>query len=420
MTGEGRETRDEGTPPAPPRLASLRAELLVSLAALATAAIALVAVTISAFGAMLDDRGTAWGLATMIAGDIVVFLLLGAYLIRRHVLLPIDDMVAAADEIAQGDLSRRLARGRTRELDRLAAAINAMTDRLIEERAQVVRVEKMAGIGRLAAGVAHEIGNPLGAINGYTYLLRQRLAGDAQSRDVVAAVEREAGRIDRIVRGLLDYARPRRGARGAVRLDEAVATVSRLLADQGALRGVRLTTRVAPGIPPLEGDQHEMEQVLVNLVLNAVDAMPGGGTIVVAARRGTLEELTTERVHREGDPFYVTVLRAPNARLATWLAAAGSPREMIQLVVADSGPGIPDEDRERVFDPFFTTQDPGKGTGLGLAIVARLVEEMRGTIWVRRAREGGAAFVLVFPLAVGAPRGRGTPARAPAVAAGAA
>ena len=387
---------------------SLRTELLVSLALLATTAILLAVVTAVVFGTMLDQPGATMWLTFMVTGDVAVFIVLGGYLIGRHVLAPIDEVVAAADEIRGGDLTRRVPAGGSTEFARLATAINWMTDRLIEERAQVVRVEKLAGIGRLAAGVAHEVGNPLGAVNGYTFLLRKRLVGDGEALALVDAVERESGRIDRIVRGLLDYARPRRGARGAVDVADAARTVATLLRDQGAMRGTAVTLRLASALPPLAGDQHEMEQILVNLALNAVDAMGGEGTLHIVARRATLDDVTTQRLYREGDRHYVVVPRAPNARLESWLAAAGRPPEMLQLVVADSGPGVADEDRERIFDPFFTTKEPGKGTGLGLAIVARLVDEMGGTIWVRAAREGGAAFVLLFPLA-GASRAR-TPA----------
>ncbi|HEU4563722.1 MAG TPA: ATP-binding protein [Gemmatimonadaceae bacterium] len=383
------------------RLVSLRTELLFNLALLATAALLLAVATVVVFGSLLTEERTALWLTLLIAADVAVFVALGGYIVRRQVLRPLEAMVAAADDITRGNLARRMPGAENAELDRLATAVNWMTERLLEERAQVVRAEKMATIGRVAAGIAHEIGNPLGAINGYTYVLRQRVGGAPEGLEVVASIEREAGRIDRIVRGLLDYARERRAPGGAVSLSDTALGVTELLRAQGVLKNVRLGLTLAADLPPIPGDPHEMEQALVNLLVNAVDVLPDGGAVNVVTRRATLADITKEREYRRGDPPYIGVERAPNARLQSWLRAAGHPEEMLQLIVADSGPGVPDEHRERIFDPFFTTKEPGKGTGLGLAIVARLVDNLGGTIWVRRAREGGAAFVLLFPIARG-------------------
>ena len=186
------------------------------------------------------------------------------------------------------------------ELARLATSLNRMTTRLLEEQTLVVRAEKMASVGRLAAGIAHEIGNPLGAINGYTHLARRRLR-DRGLEDELDAIERETTRIDRIVRGLLDYARPRRATPESIGIEECVERVVTMLRDQGALREVEVRTEIPSGVPALSGDRHELEQALVNLLLNAIDAMDGRGAVTIAARADSLASLRDDAAVREGD-----------------------------------------------------------------------------------------------------------------------
>jgi two-component system, NtrC family, sensor kinase len=323
----------------------------------------------------------------------------GAYLVRRLVIRPVDEIVAAAEAIAQGDLARRAPPMGSVELARLATSLNRMTTRLLEEQTLVVRAEKMASVGRLAAGIAHEIGNPLGAINGYTHLARRRLR-DRGLDDELDAIERETARIDRIVRGLLDYARPRRTTPELIAIDECVERVVAMLRDQGALKEVEVHTEILAGVPPLSGDRHEFEQALVNLLLNAIDAMQGRGAVTIAARGDSLASLRDDVALRKGDSPSVLAERERHPRVRAWLHRVGEPSRILTVTVADSGPGVDPEDVERIFDPFFTTKPPGKGTGLGLAIVARIVDNLGGVVWVRPAREGGAAFVMMFPLGV--------------------
>src|SRR5205085_11663229 len=137
------------------------------------------------------------------------------------------------------------------------------------------------------------------------------------------------------------------------------------------------------------GSRHELEQALVNVLLNAVDAMSGTGSISIILRRATRGELLSG-AHRASDSG-ARVTNLPSMRVSRWIESADV-QHVVMLAVTDSGPGIPEADVERVFEPFYTTKDPGKGTGLGLAIVARAVENAGGTIWVSASREGGAAF----------------------------
>jgi hypothetical protein len=144
------------------------------------------------------------------------------------------------------------------------------------------------------------------------------------------------------------------------------------------------------------GDRHDLEQIFVNLMLNAVDAMAGRGSLSVIIRRTTRAELQAGgRRTQDGH-----TLHPPNARTMQWLRSAGAPgaEDVAMVIITDSGPGILVEDAERIFEPFYTTKEPGKGTGLGLAIVARAIDNLGGTIWVTRARGGGAAFRILLPV----------------------
>jgi hypothetical protein len=382
---------------------SLKAEMILSLAVLSTAALSLAALNVIVLRDLVMSRHGALYLAVLIVADVIVFVTFGAYKVQGLVLDPLDRVVEATEAIANGDLSRRVPQGATIELARLARSINRMTSRLIEEQAQRGHLEKVASVGRLAAGVAHEIGNPLGAIGGYAHLLRRSMNGNADAADAIVGIERESARIDRIMRGMLDYARPRHRALEPTSLNDVVRRVTEMLTDQGALRQTTVTFGLNDDLPFLTGDGHELEQVMVNLLLNAVDAMDGGGSVTVVTECIPFAEITESGDRRRGDPAGIAVERQPNARVRAWLRSVGELREVVTLVVADNGPGIPWSETERVFDPFFTTKDPGKGTGLGLAIVARIVEGLGGTVWVREAREGGAAFVMYFPVPVQAP-----------------
>jgi signal transduction histidine kinase len=383
---------------------SLRAELLLSLAVLGTAALSLAALNVVVLQGLVASAHGALYLAALIVGDVVVFVAFGAYKIRGLVLEPLESVVDTTEAIAGGDLSRRVPPGATTEFARLARSVNRMTGRLLEEQAQRIHLEKVASVGQLATGVAHEIGNPLSAIAGYTHLLRRGMNGNGNAThagdaaDALAGIERESARIDRIMRGMLDYARPRRRIIESVDLNTTAHQVVCMLRDQGALRRVRTNLWLHPELPAVQGDAHELEQVLVNLLLNATDAMDGDGIVSVCTRRCPFNEVARTAPRRRADPAQLTVPREHSARVRAWLTTIGEPREVIELVVADSGPGIPPSESERIFDPFYTTKEPGKGTGLGLAIVARIVEGLGGTVWVRQAREGGAAFVMYFPI----------------------
>jgi hypothetical protein len=381
-----------GTPGGP--LRSLRTELLFNLAFLTSAAVVLASLT-TLLVASLDPDAAVWTLWILWAASTLLFVLFGRHLVRRLVLTPLSELSAEADRLANGDVSASPAVFETRELAHLADRFHSMAEQLLDVQSQAVRAEKLAGVGRLAAGVAHEIRNPLGAFGNYVEVLRQRGADAA----LVEGMRREVARMDRIVEGLLDYARP-----GAPSGDASLAEIARdvvgFLGDQGALKAHEIVLEVSDSLRPVRGDRKALEQVLVNLVLNARDASPEGGRIWVGAVPKTFVPRNVPE-HRAGDGNGAGTApdRPGAAGRRPWRPDLPAGTAGGLLYVADEGPGVPEDERERIFDPFYTTKDPGKGTGLGLAIVARTVHDAGGVVWVDRAREGGAVFKVFLPQA---------------------
>ena len=363
------------------RTRSLRTELLVSLGFVTSAAVILVGLTTLLLTGG-DLRDTIRPLGALWLGSTTVFVIFGMSVLHRLVIRPLRRLTAEADALAAREFRPQQSDYGSVELDRLAARYRAMAEDLLDVQSHVVRVEKLAGIGRLAAGVAHEVRNPLGALGTYVEVLQRRGTDPAVTDDMRCAIER----IERIVQGLVDYARPGHpavngSATASTDLSASVRRVLDFLGAQGTLRDHAVDVALAADLPPVRGDEHLLEQVVVNLVVNACQAAPRGRVVVgtVAKDFDTREAPATEPRRRRR------------------VIADGIPG--VLLYVADDGPGVPEADRERIFDPFYTTKDPGEGTGLGLAIVARTVHESGGVVWVDRSREGGAVFMVFLPIA---------------------
>jgi signal transduction histidine kinase len=311
--------------------------------------------------------------------DFLLLLVVGSYLLSTSVVVPIRRLLAATRRIAAGDLSGTVDIPGSKEVAELGDAFNTMVVALREKREEVeanvaslnranreimearneaIRSEKMASVGLLAAGMAHEIGTPLAAIMGYSGILAEELAGDPEKSDYLRRITEESKRIDRIVRGLLDYARPKGARREEIEVLPLLEKVVELLAAQGALKLLEVTIEAEPALPRLHADPYQLEQLLINLIMNAKDAMPKGGRLQLKGVR----------------------------------TGAG-----VAIEVADTGAGMPPEHLPLVFDPFFTTKEPGKGTGLGLAIAARIAESCGGTLTVQSELGEGSRFRLTLP-----------------------
>lgn len=288
-------------------------------------------------------------------------------------------------------------------LQKNVASLEHTNRELVEARAEIVRTARLASVGTLAAGIAHEVGNPLGAIIGYVDVARARAARGNANPDLLDDIREEAGRIDRIIKSLLNYARPRDEEEHSEAPAVVIARVRELLEHQGRLAGVETYWDVRPDTPDVVMNTHRLEQVLVNLLLNALDATDGAESRSIGVRaygdRGEMSGLPTRR---EDDPPGVNYMH--RRRISRDDGGRGVDpvflAERVAVIeVSDNGPGIPPGDLAQVFDPFFTTKEPGRGTGLGLSICARLVESMGGRIDAENAPMGGARFIIRLPAA---------------------
>ena len=329
-----------------------------------------------------------------LAAAVGLLVLLSVVLLERGVVRRLSGVDAALDAIGlagEGELIPESGDA----LGRLDASVNRLVARLREERARtraqivdlqhsnqlladekrtlretrsdLARSERLASVGRLAAGVAHEVGNPVSAVIAYAALLREKLARTSTAAGAAATeaigpaaeyaerIEREAARIDRILRDLLDLARPGPPRLEPVDLAQAVAEARGLVEPQPEWSGVVLVVDLPPGLPQVAAEQHYVVQVLVNLLANA-------------AKAGA------------------KVLRL----------TGGVEVEAVLLEVADDGRGIPPEALPHLFEPFFTTAAPGQGTGLGLALCHATMERVGGAISARAGASGGAVFTLRF------------------------
>jgi signal transduction histidine kinase len=237
--------------------------------------------------------------------------------------------------------------------------------RLEETQAQLIQSAKLAAVGELAAGVAHEINNPLTSIIGFTRLLLEDLPPDHQMYADLETIDREAARARQIVRGLLDFARAGDPVLAPVDLNALVEETVMLVYTRSVQAKVSLAKDLLP-LPQVMLDANQIKQVLVNLLNNAVQAMPDDGQLTVATR---LTECEIDDIH------------CP----------------MAAVYVSDSGVGIPPENLERIFDPFFTTKEVGQGTGLGLSVSYSIIKKHNGKIEVESAPGVGSTFTILLP-----------------------
>jgi len=401
----------------------LRRELLFAFGLLFGAGILIASVGIALLLPILDSpTDAAFYVLTLLLAESVVIAVFAGRTLGKTLLEPMDRLVEDIKTIASGAYEQRVHPVPTHELQTVADSVNALAERLIrdqralaenvesldetnqallEARAQVIRAARLASTGTLASGIAHELGNPLGALLAYVDVARSRAEAKGNDTDLLDSIRDEAVRIDRIIRTLLDFARFRKAEAGSQSVWPVVERVRDLLEAQGRLDGLECHWEAEDDVPPVIMDAQRLEQVLVNLLLNALDAVSGleEGSVRVTLRaeagHGALLPL-----RRKGDPpgiNYAHRRRVAWADEAPPTAPLLSSERVVVLTVEDNGPGMPPEHLDDIFDPFFTTKEPGEGTGLGLALSAQFVEGMGGEIVAANREDGGAVFTLRLP-----------------------
>jgi signal transduction histidine kinase len=314
----------------------------------------------------------------------LALLVLAYFALTRLIVRPLDRLARAAERVAGGARQLLVPNTSVRELADLGVSFAIMTERLLQEedklrfkideveraterlkeaQARLVRSERLASVGRLSAGLAHEIGNPISALMGLQDLVLAGGLSLEEERDFMQRMRRETERIHGILRDLLQFARPAaEHGTGAEQepgdVETAVRDTAALVAPQRNLKDVELELQISPGLPSVALGNEQLMQVTLNLVMNAADAVGAGGKVRIAA--------------------------APSGK-------------GVRLTVEDDGPGVDPRVQERLFEPFVTTKEVGKGTGLGLAVCRGLVEASGGSIALDVEYRGGARFVVELP-----------------------
>ncbi len=237
----------------------------------------------------------------------------------------------------------------------------AMEKKLQETHLQLVSSEKMASLGKLAAGIAHEINNPLGGILIYASLMLEDLPEEDPKRGDLARIVQEAGRCKEIVKGLLEFARQTEPKWEPTDINRAINDGLFFLVNQALFHNIQINKAFDPFLPPVRGNAGQLKQVFMNIIVNAAEAMHGNGTLTIRT-------------------------------------SVSADRNTVSIEFTDTGEGIPEENLSRIFDPFFTTKDVGKGTGLGLATSFGIIEEHGGKISVRSKVGEGATFTIELPV----------------------
>jgi len=298
-----------------------------------------------------------------------VLSLIIAYFLATGLVKPIRRLVAASQELSKGNFSQRIEPISKSEIGELESTFNFMASSLKERddelqeqtQRQLIQSEKLASVGRLAAGVAHQINNPLTGVLTYSsLLLRKKPESDPDREDLQVIVD-ETMRCREIVKGLLEFSRQAEPEKEAVDINSIIENSLSLTRNQALINDVKVITQLSEQLPRIVVDGSQIQEVFLNIILNAIDAMPEGGE-----------------------------LRVTSSMMAS--------DQFVQIRFADTGCGIPPEDLDKVFDPFFTTKDASKGTGLGLAVAYGVIEKHHGRIRMESEVGKGTTCIIDLPV----------------------
>jgi two-component system NtrC family sensor kinase len=295
----------------------------------------------------------------------VISFYLGNTIIKRIRMLK-----EAAEAIAAGNLDYKLSPDKISGFDMLDEAFNYMSkslkdhdEKLHRAHQQLAKTEKLTALGGMAAGVAHEINNPLGGILLYSNLVLEDIAEDSPARENMEKIIYQTNRCKEIVQNLLDFARTPTGEMLPLKINNVIRTSLNLVKDQAMFHGIEIDTRLAENLPEVIGDKSRLEEVFVNLFINAADAMKGRGKLTLTTMPGT--------------------------------------NNSVKILVSDTGTGIDEEHLPHIFEPFFTTKEPGRGTGLGLSIAYGIIRKHNGAIDAESEPGKGTTFIIFLPVYMG-------------------
>jgi signal transduction histidine kinase len=321
----------------------------------------------------------------------------GIYRVFKLYLQPLARLAQRAEDYKEDDEVLFSVRKEDNELQRLSTALNGLLRRLSAEKeklratvasleaanaelkkaqTEVIRAEKLASVGRLSAGIAHEIGNPIGIVTGYLELLKQADLPAGERAEYLDRAEREIERISAIIRQLLEISRPSHGGPQRVSVHGIIGNMAQVLNVQPFMSHVRLSTDLGASKDDVWADSNQLRQVFLNLIINAADAISAKGPGV------------------EGELVVATDNSTDNG-------PAGAPaRDWLRIHFRDNGSGISEENLTTIFDPFFTTKEPGKGTGLGLSVSFMIIESFGGSLRVESEVGQGTCMTVCLPAAV--------------------
>lgn len=277
-------------------------------------------------------------------------------------------LVSASREVALGNLDAKVEISSSDELGEMADSFNVMASSLKQRdeqlkefaRNKIMESERLALIGQLAANVAHELNNPLQGIVTYSHLLLERVSSENSATSSAQKIVTQANRCRDIIRGLLDFSRQRKPDTTVCDINSVLDECVSLLENQASFHNIQTVKELEDGLPMILVDPSQMQQVFINIIINAAEAMEEGGQLTLKTRFD------------------------PND-------------EFVEIDISDTGHGIPEENMEKLFDPFFTTKDVGHGTGLGLAISYGIIKEHQGTISVESEVDKGTTFQIRLP-----------------------
>ncbi|MDD5296952.1 MAG: ATP-binding protein [Rhodocyclaceae bacterium] len=317
-------------------------------------------------------------------------------LLQRLIYLPLKDLESGAERVSSGELDHNIPVRSHDEFGRVAESFNDMTvalhqsrlemqqwaqsleskvkqrtQELLVAKAAIAQGEKLAAVGLLSSGIAHELNNPLTGVLTFTSLLRKKMPDGSPDAEDLDLVIRETKRCASIIRRLLDFAREKVPSKGFFSLNQVVEDTVRFIDRRASLLNIDITTALDPELPQVWGDADLIKQVILNILVNAKQAIESHGNIVVESRR---------------------------CRTSPPSNSASESMPMVELEVKDTGCGIPEADLQRIFDPFFTSKEVGKGTGLGLSVSYGIIKAHGGDITVESEVGVGTTFRIHLPV----------------------